>query len=252
MNALFQAWGVRKTFGEFVAVNDVEMTLEKGVLTSIIGPNGAGKTTLINLFTGKLPCDSGRLDFDGTEITGLAPHQRVRLGVSRSFQITNVFQQMTVAENLQLPVLARLGRAGRPFARPDRDPDVRGEVESLLADIGLGKARDVRAKALPHGDQRLLEIGMAIACRPRLCFLDEPCSGMNPGERAQVQELVRKLTKMRDVTFVIVEHDMDVVFALSDRVIVMHQGNVLTEGNPDAIRNDARVKEIYLGEEVGA
>jgi len=209
------------------------MTLEKGVLTSIIGPNGAGKTTLINLFTGNLPCDSGRLVFDGTEITGLAPYQRVRLGVSRSFQITNVFQQMTVAENLQLPVLARLGRAGRPFARPDRDPDV-------------------RAKALPHGDQRLLEIGMAIACRPRLCFLDEPCSGMNPGERAQVQELVRKLTKMRDVTFVIIEHDMDVVFALSDRVIVMHQGNVLTEGDPGAIRNDARVKEIYLGEEVGA
>ena len=228
------------------------MTLEKGVLTSIIGPNGAGKTTLINLFTGNLPCDSGRLVFDGTEITGLSPYQRVRLGVSRSFQITNVFQQMTVAENLQLPVLARLGRAGRPFARPDRDPDVRAEVESLLADIGLAKARDVRAKALPHGDQRLLEIGMAIACRPRLCFLDEPCSGMNPGERAQVQELVRKLTKMRDVTFIIVEHDMDVVFALSDWVIVMHQGNVLTEGNPSAIRNDARVKEIYLGEEVGA
>ena len=228
------------------------MTLEKGVLTSIIGPNGAGKTTLINLFTGNLSCDSGRLVFDGTEITGLAPHQRVRLGVSRSFQITNVFQQMTVAENLQLPVLARLGRAGRPFARPDRDPDVRAEVESLLADIGLAKARDVRAKALPHGDQRLLEIGMAIACRPRLCFLDEPCSGMNPGERAQVQELVRKLTKMRDVTFVIVEHDMDVVFALSDWVIVMHQGNVLTEGKPEAIRNDARVKEIYLGEDVGA
>jgi branched-chain amino acid transport system ATP-binding protein len=189
------------------------MTLEKGVLTSIIGPNGAGKTTLINLFTGKLPCDSGRLVFDGTDITGLTPHQRVHLGISRSFQITNVFQQMTVAQNLQLPVLARLGRAG---------------------------------------DQRLLEIGMAIACRPRLCFLDEPCSGMNPGERAQVQELVRKLTKTRDVTFVIIEHDMDVVFALSDWVIVMHQGKMLTEGKPEAIRNHAGVKEIYLGEEVGA
>ncbi len=228
------------------------MTLEKGVLTSIIGPNGAGKTTLVNLFTGNLPCDSGRLVFDGTEITRLTAHQRVRLGISRSFQITNVFQQMTLAQNLQLPVLARLGRASRPFARPDRDPDVQAEVESLLSDIGLATARDVRAKALPHGDQRLLEIGMAIACRPRLCFLDEPCSGMNPGERAQVQELVRKLTKMRDVTFVIIEHDMDVVFALSDRVIVMHQGSVLAEGKPEAIRNNARVKEIYLGEDVGA
>lgn len=222
------------------------------MLTSIIGPNGAGKTTLINLFTGMLACDSGRLIFDGTEITGLSPHQRVRLGISRSFQITNVFQQMTVTQNLQLPVLARLGRANRPFVRPDRDPDVRAEVEGLLADIGLAKARDVRAKALPHGDQRLLEIGMAIACRPRLCFLDEPCSGMNPGERAQVQELIRKLTKTREVTFVIVEHDMDVVFALSERVIVMHQGKVLTEGRPEAIRNHAGVREIYLGEDVGA
>ena len=222
------------------------------MLTSIIGPNGAGKTTLINLFTGMLACDSGRLIFDGTEITGLSPHQRVRLGISRSFQITNVFQQMTVTQNLQLPVLARLGRANRPFVRPDRDPDMRAEVEGLLADIGLDKARDVRAKALPHGDQRLLEIGMAIACRPRLCFLDEPCSGMNPGERAQVQELIRKLTKTREVTFVIVEHDMDVVFALSERVIVMHQGKVLTEGRPEAIRNHAGVREIYLGEDVGA
>jgi len=222
------------------------------VLTSIIGPNGAGKTTLINLFTGMLACDSGRLTFDGTEITGLSPHQRVRLGISRSFQITNVFQQMTVTQNLQLPVLARLGRANRPFVRPDRDPDVRAEVEGLLADIGLAKARDVRAKALPHGDQRLLEIGMAIACRPHLCFLDEPCSGMNPGERAQVQTLIRKLTNTRNVTFVIIEHDMDVVFALSERVIVMHQGKVLTEGRPEAIRNHAGVREIYLGEDIGA
>jgi branched-chain amino acid transport system ATP-binding protein len=228
------------------------MTLAKGVLTSIIGPNGAGKTTLINLFTGRLPCDSGRLVFDGTEITGLPPHQRVRLGISRSFQITNVFPQMTVAQNLQLPVLARLGRAGRPFARPDRDPDVQAELENLLSDIGLAKARAVRATALAHGDQRLLEIGMAIASRPRLCFLDEPCSGMNPAERAQVQELIRKLVKLRDVTFVLVEHDMDVVFALSDWVIVMYQGKVLTEGKPEAIRSHAGVKEIYLGEDVGA
>ena len=164
---------------------------------------------------------------------------------------TNVFQQMTVAQNLQLPVLARLGRAGRPFARPDRDPEVRAEVESLLSDIGLAQARDTRARVLPHGDQRLLEIGMAIACGPRLCFLDEPCSGMNPGERAKVQELVRRLARLHDVTFVIIEHDMDVVFALSSRVIVMHQGKVLTEGEPEAIRNHAGVKEIYLGEEVG-
>jgi branched-chain amino acid transport system ATP-binding protein len=242
---------VRKRFGEFIAVNGVELTLEKGVLTSIIGPNGAGKTTLINLFTGRLPCDAGRLVFDGIDITDLAPHQRVHLGISRSFQITNVFQKMTVAQNLLLPVLARLGQAGRPVARPDRDPQAQAEVDGLLSDIGLSKARDVPAMALPHGDQRLLEIGMAIACRPRLCFLDEPCSGMNPGERTQVQDLIRKLSRLRDVTFLIVEHDMDVVFALSDRIIVMHQGKVLTDGTPEAIRNHAGVREIYLGEEVG-
>src|SRR5262249_61384992 len=121
------------------------MTLEKGALTAIIGPNGAGKTTLINLFTGRLPCDSGRLLFDETEITNLPPHQRVHLGISRSFQITNIFPQMTVAQNLQLPVLARLGRAGRPVSRPGRDPDVPGELGSLLSDIGLAEARDVPA-----------------------------------------------------------------------------------------------------------
>ncbi len=230
----------------------MSLALRTGVLTSIIGPNGAGKTTLINLFTGNLPCDAGRVFFDGAEITHLSPHERVRRGISRSFQITNIFPQMTVLQNLQLPVLARLNRAGYPFARPDLDPEVQTEVHNLLRDIGLWDVRNAWARTLAHGDQRLLEIGMAIACRPRLCFLDEPCSGMNPRERGQVQELIRDLAGKHEVTFVIVEHDMDIVFALSDWIIVMHQGAVLTEGEPAAIREHAGVREIYLGEEVFA
>ncbi len=232
-------------------MNGVSLGLRAGVLTSIIGPNGAGKTTLVNLFTGNVACDAGRVLFEGTDITQLPAHERVRTGISRSFQITNIFLQMTVLQNLQVPVLARLQRAARPFARPDLDPEVQPEVQAILRDVGLWEVRDVRASALPHGEQRLLEIGMAIASRPRLCFLDEPCSGMNPAERDKVQELIRELSSKHRVTFVIVEHDMDMVFALSDWIVVMHQGAILTEGDPQAIRSHAEVREIYLGEKVG-
>lgn len=249
--ALLDADGLRKRFGNFIAVNGVSLSLHAGVLTSVIGPNGAGKTTLVNLFTGNLPCDAGRILFDGVDITQMPAHERVRKGISRSFQITNIFPEMTVRQNLQVPILARLNRAARPFARPEFDPQVQAEVEANLQHIGLWGVRDVQAKALPHGDQRLLEIGMALACEPRVCFLDEPCSGMNPTERGKVQALIHDLRSKRQVTFVIVEHDMDVVFALSDRIIVMHQGAILTEGDPHAIRGDAAVREVYLGEEVG-
>ncbi|RMF86646.1 MAG: ABC transporter ATP-binding protein [Nitrospinota bacterium] len=251
MAELLRAEGLVKRFDHFVAVNGVSLSFDAGVLTSIIGPNGAGKTTLINLLSGNLPCDAGRILFQGEEITHLPPHERVGKGISRSFQITTIFPQMTVFQNVQLPVLARLGRAGHPFARPDLDPEVRAEVEMLLREIGLEEIKGVRAGNLSHGDQRLLEIGMAIASRPRLCFLDEPCSGMNPAERGQVQDLIRRLAREWEVTFVIVEHDMDVVFTLSDHIIVMHQGAILTQGKPEEIREHAGVREIYLGEEIG-
>lgn len=250
MADLLHAQGLVKRFGEFTAVNEVTMTVRSDIITSIIGPNGAGKTTLINVLTGSLPCDEGRVTLDGEDITHLPVHERVRKGISRSFQITNIFPHLTVLQNLQVPVLARLNQAGRPFARPRVSTAT--EVETLLKDIGLWEVRNALAGELSHGDQRLLEIGMAIASRPRLCFLDEPCSGMNPVERGQVQDLIRRLARERETTFVIVEHDMDVVFALSNLVIVMHQGSILTQGEPEAIHEHAGVREIYLGEEVMA
>jgi branched-chain amino acid transport system ATP-binding protein len=252
MSALLDAEGLHKRFGELVAVDGVALTLPAGRLTAIIGPNGAGKTTLINLLTGALPPDSGRIAFNGEEITRLPTHERVRRGISRSFQVINVFANLSVLQNLLLPVLARLGRTRVPFARWERQAEAVAEAEAILEEIGLREARNLAAGLLSHGDQRLLELGIAIAPRPRLCFLDEPASGLTPLERSMVLDLVRRLSVERQATFVVVEHDMDVVFALADWIVVLHRGRVLTEGAPAAIRENLQVREIYLGEEVTA
>ena len=247
---LLESQGLRKTFGRLAAVADVSLGLTEGTLTAIIGPNGAGKTTLINLLTGLLLPDAGTVRFKGEDITRLPPHGRVRRGLSRSFQIMNIFPSLTVRQNLLLPVLARHGRNLRPLARLEGETEADAEVESLLQEIGLRERRDARAGAMSHGDQRLLELGIAMATRPELCFLDEPCSGMNPIERHAVMGLMRKLSAERRTTFVIVEHDMDVVFALAERIVVMNHGEVLADGTPDAIRENRAVRETYLGSEV--
>jgi len=250
MSALLRAEGVSKHFGKFTAVNQVTLELETGVLTSIIGPNGAGKTTLINVLTGTLPADNGRIFFNGEDVTRMPADQRVRKGISRSFQITNIFPRMTVAQNIMLPLLARQRRTGQPFARYDSYADTLAETETLLRGLGLWKMKDSLAGKLAHGDQRRLEIGMAIAPNPRLCFLDEPTSGMNPLERTEVLEGIKGLAAGREVTFVVVEHDMDMVFSISERIIVMHKGEILADGTPAEIRNSPAVREVYLGEEV--
>jgi len=247
---LLESQGLHKTFGRLAAVADVSLGLTEGTLTAIIGPNGAGKTTLINLLTGLLLPDAGTVRFKGEDITRLPPHGRVRRGLSRSFQIMNIFPSLTVRQNLLLPVLARHGRNLRPLARLEGETEADAEVESLLQEIGLRERRDARAGAMSHGDQRLLELGIAMATRPELCFLDEPCSGMNPIERHAVMGLMRKLSAERRTTFVIVEHDMDVVFSLAERIVVMNHGEVLADGTPDAIRENRAVRETYLGSEV--
>ncbi len=241
---------LRKTFGRLAAVGGVSLDLTEGTLTAIIGPNGAGKTTLINLFTGLLLPDAGTVRFKGEDITRLPPHGRVRRGLSRSFQIMNIFPSLTVGQNLLLPVLSRRGRNLRALTRLEGETEADAEVEALLREIGLLQKRDARAGALSHGDQRLLELGIAVGTRPELCFLDEPCSGMNPIERQAVMGLMRKLSDERRTTFVIIEHDMDVVFALSQRIVVMNHGEVLADGTPDAIRENRAVRETYLGAEV--
>jgi branched-chain amino acid transport system ATP-binding protein len=252
MMELLRIEGAGKRFGDFVAINGVSLTLPAGRLTAIIGPNGAGKTTLINLATGAVFPDSGALHFKGEEITRLAIHHRIRKGLSRSFQIMNIFARLSVLENVLVPVLARRGRTGIPFHRVDRETEAVTEARRILQEICLLDHEHDPAGALSHGDQRLLELGIAIAPAPQLCFLDEPSSGLTPTERSTVLELIRRLSAERRTTFVIVEHDMDVVFSLAEWIVVMNRGEVLAEGLPAEIRESRAVREVYLGEELAA
>ncbi len=247
---LLETRGLSNHFGKICTARDLELRFEEGVLTSIIGPNGAGKSTLVNLLTGHLPVQSGSILFQGRDITRLPIHKRVRLGVCRSFQIVNIFPQLTVFQNVMIPVLARTGRSRSPFAKVSREKAVHREVEDLLEKVGLGGVRESVAGALSHGDQRLLEVGVALAATPVLLFLDEPTAGMNPVERVRLLESIRELSRGGRTSFVLIEHDMDIVFSLSERIIVLHRGEVIGDGTPEEIRANDRVREVYLGDEM--
>jgi branched-chain amino acid transport system ATP-binding protein len=249
MSALLATQGLRKRFGELPAVDGVDLEIGEGILTAIIGPNGAGKTTLFNLLTGAIPPDAGRVIFRGEEVTRLSSHQRVRRGIGRSFQLMTIFPRLTVEQNVLVPVLVRLGLAHRALAPLRAQGEAGAEAGRILEAVGLREEREQPAGALSHGDQRLLELGLAIASSPALCFLDEPSSGMNPVERGTVLDLVRRLSDERRTTFVIVEHDMDVVFSLAERIVVMNRGRVLADGSPAEIRENREVRATYLGEE---
>jgi ABC-type branched-subunit amino acid transport system ATPase component len=243
---------LNKAFGMVVTAKDLDFTLERGVLTSIIGPNGAGKSTLINLLTGSLAPDSGEIWFQGRDITHEPIHRRVRQGLCRSFQVVNVFSNLTLFENVAIPVLS-VKKKARSMLRPVTGyKEVQGEVEKILDRVGLLDQSHVVAQALSHGDQRLLEVAIALAAQPRLLFLDEPTAGMNPVERTRILQTIRQLAQTGDVTFVIVEHDMDIVFALSERIIALHRGEIIGDGSEEQIKMNPQVREVYLGEEVTA
>lgn len=250
--ALLQIENLNKSFGRVQAAGNITLTIEEGVLTSIIGPNGAGKSTLINMLSGSLPADSGRIFFQGTDITHLPIHRRVRLGLCRSFQVVNVFPELTVFDNIQIPALAVRNRSRRLFGSLAKETGVHREVNEILEMIGLASEAKTVASALSHGDERVLEVGIALAARPKLLFLDEPTAGMNPRERVRILDNIRKLSDQGRTTFVIVEHDMDIVFSLSQRVIVLHYGEVIGDGTTAEIKSNPRVREVYLGEEVAA
>jgi branched-chain amino acid transport system ATP-binding protein len=250
MTDLLRTEKLRKYFGVVSATDNIDLQIDEGVLTSIIGPNGAGKTTLINLLTGNIPVDSGKIFFYNEEITHLPTHKRVKKGICRSFQIMNIFPKLSVFENLQIPVLSLLNQSLSFFKPVHCHTDVNERVEKLLNEIGLKDKKDLPAGTLSHGDQRLLEIGLAMAPEPKLFFLDEPTAGMNPLERVKVLENIRRLSKEKQSTFVIVEHDMDIVFSLSDRIIVLHRGQILADGKPDEIKQNEDVRKVYLGEEI--
>ena len=243
---------LNKSFGRVQAASNINLTFDEGVLTSVIGPNGAGKSTLINMLSGSLPVDSGRVIFQGTEITHLPIHRRVRLGLCRSFQVVNVFPELTVFDNIQIPVLTMLNRSRKLLRSIFKEKSARAEVNRILAMIGLVSEAQTPASALAHGDQRVLEVGIALAARPKLLFLDEPTAGMNPVERVKILDNIRRLSAIGKTTFVIVEHDMDVVFSLSQRVIVLHHGAVIGDGSTAEVQANPRVREVYLGEEVAS
>jgi branched-chain amino acid transport system ATP-binding protein len=236
-----------KSFGGLTAVHEVSLRVQEGELASIIGPNGAGKTTLFNLLTGHLPLDSGRVIFKGQDITGLPPHTVSRMGIGRSFQRLNIFPRLSAFENVQVAVFSVQRQSRNLFSRASRL--ARGETEAILDSVGLGDKKDVKGGLLAHGDQKRLEMGIALAVEPTLLLLDEPTQGMSPGESAEITRLIQKLVKEKGLTLIFVEHDMNVVFGISDSIRVLHQGRIIFEGKPEEVKNNEEVQRIYLGEE---
>jgi branched-chain amino acid transport system ATP-binding protein len=243
---LLQVEGVSKSFGALAALTDVSLTVSVGEVVSVIGPNGAGKSTLFNVITGLHGPTRGRVLFEGQAITGLAPEAVNRLGLAKTFQITNVFPGISVYENVRVAAQSRAPEAGR-FTSLWRRPDVDATVMELLVAVGLEGRRDEIAQNLSHGEQRYLEICLALATNPTLLLLDEPTAGMTPGETKEATALIRRMALARGLTLLLIEHDMSVVMGISDRVAVLHFGQKIAEGPPEAIRNNAAVIEAYLG-----
>jgi branched-chain amino acid transport system ATP-binding protein len=248
--SLLEVRGLRKRFGGLVATDGVDLDVATGETVAVIGPNGAGKTTLIAQLSGDLAPDAGRIRFAGADITALPAPARSRLGLARSFQITSIFREFSALDNVALAVQAHAGHSFR-FWRPARvEARLREPARAILEQVGLGARGDVAAGTLAHGEQRQLEIAMALATRPALLLLDEPVAGMGTEESARMVQLLRTLRGRH--TIVLVEHDMDVVWALADRINVMVYGRVIATGSPESIRANPEVRRAYLGEEVPA
>jgi branched-chain amino acid transport system ATP-binding protein len=245
--AILTIQNLYRHFGGVAAINGVNLAFSENELRSIIGPNGAGKTTLFNVITGKLSANSGQIVFRGQDITNRPPHEVVRLGICRTFQKSSIFPGLTVLENVRIARQIRLGGSRRIFAARDSLKTVQEETQAILERLGLRDKGKMLASSLSHGDQRLLEIGVALAGAPRLLLLDEPTAGMSPRETEQTMHLIRQLAK--DVAVILVEHDMEVVMTISDKISVMHQGAIIAEGNPDEIQRNDQVREAYLGKE---
>ena len=247
---MLKAENVYKSFDGFMAVNGADLYVEKGQLVAVIGPNGAGKTTLFNLITGQLKPDRGKVTLNGKDIGTLPPHEICRRGIARSFQIANVFHRLSVFKNIQVSVLSRQKKSNTLFY-PARLMAVE-ETESILESVGLlGRAEDI-AGSLSHGDQRILEIAIALGTEPRLLILDEPTAGMSPEETASTMSLIKRLAETRGLTILFCEHDMDVVFNTAESIMVMHYGKTIIQGKPEEVRENRMVQEAYLGGEEDA
>jgi ABC-type branched-subunit amino acid transport system ATPase component len=250
MTAALETLHLIKRFGGIVAANDVTFRLERGARHALIGPNGSGKTTFINLLTGVLAPTSGRVKLEGRDITALRPEQRVHLGLVRTFQINQLFPALTPLEALTLAVSEQRGFGGKAWRSLHQSRDVMQEVAGIAGQFGLADVMTRPAAALAYGKQRLLEIALAFACRPRVLLLDEPAAGVPEGERHEILTAVAQLPP--HVSVLLIEHDMDLVFRFADRISVLAAGALLMEGSAEEVSKDPRVRAIYLGEEVHA
>ena len=242
---ILEARAVSRQFGKFRALQNISVAFRAGELTAIIGPNGAGKSTFFNVISGGVPASSGQVLFEGRDITALAPHDYARIGIAKSFQITNVFKQLSAHENVRVALQMQVSkfqilRARRSYV------DLIHRADELLMRVGLSASRDKMAGDLAHGQQRSLEVAMALACKPKLLLMDEPTAGMSPQETSVMMALILQLAQER--TVILVEHKMKMVMGLCKRLVVLHHGELLADGNPDDIRSNAEVKRVYLGQ----
>ena len=248
--ALLRIGQLGKRFGGIVATDRVSLDVLQGEIHALIGPNGAGKTTLIAQISGSLAPDTGRIEFGGADVTSVPQHDRVRAGLARSYQITSIFGRFSVAENLALAVQARSGSSFRFWQPVARETGLVDEARAIAAQVGLAERFDAVAGSLAHAEQRSLEVGLGLATNPRLLLLDEPLAGMGPDESQHMVELIQRLRAT--VSVLLVEHDMDAVFRLADRISVLVNGAIIATGTPAEIRANSEVKRAYLGDEVPA
>ncbi len=242
---MLETFELKKSFGGFVAIRGLNFKVEANLTHAVIGPNGAGKTTLFNLITGFLVADYGYTEFEGRRLSKLAPHQIVRLGIARSFQVVNIYPRMTVFENVQVALIARDHQQFNLF-RP-ASQICREETEELLDLVGLAGESAVVGGELAYGNQKQLELAITLASNPRLLLLDEPTAGMSPRETVESIDLIQRIIKVRGVTLLFTEHDMNVVFGIAEQVSVLHHGEIIAAGTPDEVRSDKEVQNVYLG-----
>ena len=245
--SLLQTIELKRYFGETRAVDNVSLTIEEGEFVSLVGPNGAGKTSLCNVVSAYLRPDSGKIIFKGEDVTNASVTDRVKAGIARSFQLVNLFDDLTAFDNVALAIFSRQGKTRNLGALAHLDQDVNTETDAVLGQFGLAAKRNVTARGLAQGERKLLDVALAYALRPKLLFLDEPTSGVSTRDKDQIMDTIASVVRGEGITAVIIEHDMDVVFKYSDRIVVMHQGAILAQGTPDAIRTNEQVAMILLG-----
>jgi len=236
-----------KRFGETHAVDHVDFVVKEGEVLALIGSNGAGKTTLVNLISGLLPADGGQIVFRDVDVTHQSVHERIRAGIARSFQLVNLFDQLSALDNVALSIFAREGKTRKLLALADTDQPVWQEAAEVLKIFGLEPKARMLAGGVSQGERKLLDVAIAYALKPRLLFLDEPTSGVGTREKAPIMDTIVSIVRSEGISAAIIEHDMDVVFSYSDRIVAMHQGTILADGTPDQIRRDERVLTTLIG-----